>query len=243
MSISLVQTTAVNQSASNGSTLVITFGSNITAGSLIYVAVSSSTNAQVTSVIDSPQDLFLAIPGTPFKIPATSMYLGVWYTLNSNGGSKTVTLNLSSTAGTISAIAQEWGGVNAIGSLDAYAIGSGGSTSITTSSITTINPNDVLMATWAINNSTAGSFAASGSWGTAVSEANGTSTSIGTESQIVSTVGTYSGTATISSGFVTGAVITAFGDSFVHHGVQNNYQFPRVLDNGTGCMSVTEKIR
>jgi hypothetical protein len=228
MAISLVQT-AVNASSSNASTLVLTFGSNITAGSMIFVCEDNYYSNGVSSITDGPGDSpFVAIQSSPITFNG-SYQVGSWYFLNSAGGSKTVTLNLVGTGHYISAIAQEWSGIATSSALDGSNHGVYGSSPIATGSITTTNGNDVLIAVAGMASSAA-TLTSTGSWVTAINEGSGSS-SVGLQSQIVSSTGTYSGggtTGTYSSLSLIAAFQAAAGGGGATTGIVGQFLITRI---------------
>jgi len=233
--------TAVNNTSGANATIVATFGTNITPGSMITICGVTVTTT-ISSVADGPGDTFTAVASSPLTASATSVHFGMWYALNSIGGSKTCTINTNAANGGQYIIAQEWSEILTASALDtSNSTLSVSGAAITTPSINTAKAYELIIAMWGINGNT-GSFTVPASWYTYNGfQANATGGAVAVEAQLSNT-GSFAGAGTISSSFLCGGIIAAFETTKTAF-VLNNFQQPSVLDNGNGTMSVTEKIR
>lgn len=195
MAINLLQT-AKNGSNSNVATLVLTFSNSIRQGSLVYIHVSTQgSGATISSISDGCGDSFSPIPTSPKNYTGT-WYTGAWYALSSQGGSNIVTVNLSTTGNRVAAIAEEWSGIMALDNsvmMPTFDF----TEPIVTPTVTTSNANDLLIASYGIQNGS-GTWTPNGNWSNGNAQSDGSTVTTFIESQIVNNTGMYSGGGTYS---------------------------------------------
>lgn len=226
------------------------FGVATTTGNAVLAMVIVKTlTPDVTTVTDSAGNIYNPIPLTPFT---AAPGIEVWIALNITGGASTIiTATDKTTSAHLSTIvAFELSGLALSSVVDVVGIYK--TTSQPSATITvplyaaTNNPNDILVAVFAQNGGTPTYTAGSGY--SNITTITGTTFALPTvaETQVVSSVNVY--TASVGGGATsqgTGGVVVALSNAPVKvpNLSVNNFQFPRVLDNGNGVMSVTEKIR
>ena len=139
-----VQTiSALNNSGSSITSLAATFGSNNANGNLIVVAAGYfSASAPAMSLADTPGNIFTAVAG---PVAFSSCNCQMWYVKQCKGAANTITLSIASSgAPYVFLVATEYTpGAN----LDQVATSSatqGGGT-FTSSSITTLYPNELIV--------------------------------------------------------------------------------------------------
>jgi hypothetical protein len=103
--------------ASN-TTIVLTLGSNVTAGDLITVMATSQSSQTITSVTDGGSNTYITSFSEAVTSPATNN-LYTYYAIATTGGFNTITVGVSSAVGETTVIADEWsftpGGVSVVG--------------------------------------------------------------------------------------------------------------------------------
>lgn len=179
---------STNGNTLSGSSYALTaFGSNVTAGNLIVVAVEA-LSLTVSSVTDNQSNTYQKAVSK-----LNSLDSELWYAYNVGGGNKpTITVNLSS-AGSSAAIAQEFSGiVSASNPLDQTASNSGssGSPSSGTTAITS-QGEELIVAAAALG----GSLSVGTGYSNFVNKADGgAGNDCGMESKVASSTGTQSAT-------------------------------------------------
>jgi epidermal growth factor receptor substrate 15 len=215
MAFSLIQT-AKNGANANSSTLVLTFGANVTAGNAVIIGINMNTPITLSSVSDGAGNTYTAVPNVNGTGTGQNLYL--FYSSNITGGFNTVTLHISSTGWQVEAIAREYSGISPsspivdqskTGTISALTSWSSGNMSTTT------NANDLLVAIAANANSAASSFSAGSGYGNLVLQNAESSFDIAMEDQVVNTTGAYAGTFTANN-LGTGAVgVVAFVGGYI----------------------------
>lgn len=109
--IAHVQSTSIG--TSGASSRALAFLSNVTAGSAIIVATTSSH--AVTNVTDSQGNTYIE------AVPYNSVGMSIWYCLNAAAGATTVTVTYSGTTSYDALIIHEYSGVALTGALDTIA--------------------------------------------------------------------------------------------------------------------------
>jgi hypothetical protein len=213
MAISVLQRqTSGNAGASSSYTLV--FGSNITAGSTIIVALAmnDSTQALLDKEMRPPTDnqgnVYYLIAAPPFE--TTGTLSNKWYAAyNAKAGATTITFQTNSNAG--SAIAYEVAGLAAYAAFDKTAsVRQTGTTAYNSGATsTTTFANELLLGGFATS---AGSAITAGSGYSNAQHILASGGTMDAEEQIVSATGTYSATATGSSTPVISSIVT-FADT------------------------------
>lgn len=133
--IAHVQSTSVGTGGASSRNLA--FVSDVTAGSLIVVAISSSHS--ISSVTDSRGNTYTE------AVPYNAHNIAIWYAQNAFAGATTVTVNYSGSTSYDSVAIHEYSGVATSGALDTTAsFSSFGSISAGTDSFTTSNITPVL---------------------------------------------------------------------------------------------------
>jgi hypothetical protein len=98
--------------------VVVTFGSNVTAGDLITVCASAQASETVTSITDGGSNTYIPILTETVNGGTISNY--TYYAIATTGGFTTVTVNYSGSTGEASAMADEWsftkGNISIVGS-------------------------------------------------------------------------------------------------------------------------------
>ena len=190
--IAFVQTTDVT-SANPAATSITSsaFGSSLTAGDLIAVAVSwNQGSVKVCSVTDTASNTYVE---AVHRLAANTQGLSIWYAKNINSGaSVTVTANYGTVADCTSSNAsfrkiqaQEYSGLDTSSPLDVTANNEGVAAANATSTAATTTVADELIFGAALHNNIASYTAGSGF------TVRGTQNFFGVEDKIVSATGSY----------------------------------------------------
>lgn len=125
-------------------------------GDLLVVSCGSTNTTAANNILDSVSNSYTTLFSRIDTARGFNWY-NVWYVIDSTGGNITFTCTPASPAGTIIEVS-EWRGIQTTNPLDvSTSTLSDGSTSCTTSSITSTNPNDLFVIT-AMNNQFGGTF-------------------------------------------------------------------------------------
>jgi len=186
----------------------MTFGSNVTAGSMLFVAAWIRSATALVEIRDSLNNPWTCL-GYQLE-PGSGRRSAAWYAPNVAGGATTLTCV---TQGGVASdfCAAEYSGISSVSPLDTWAMQGTAGTSALTPTITTTVPNAAILA-WVVTFDSASSVASPFTM-----RANGVFDfdSNGFADQIVSATGSYQATFTTSG---TGNVVTgiaAFADSAV----------------------------
>ena len=200
--MALVQTTAQLRTQESGASSNLAFGSNVTAGSALFLYVGNYPSG-ISSVSDSRGNTWQKADG----VGDGGINFGeIWYALNAAAGATTITISPTSGSGNyLTAWAQEWSGVQTSGALD--RTGTATNTNTVSTSLAT-QQADELVLTVAV----ADAGAANINWGTPtdytlVGRENDSNNYTGLQAayRVVAATGTQSATHTVS-GIATSAV-------------------------------------
>ena len=174
------------------STLSVAYPGAQTAGDLNIVAVGwNDTTSTVSSVTDSQGNTYqLAIGPTR----GTNLSQSIYYAPNIKGGSNTVTVNFNQAAAYVDVRVLEYSGLSTTSPLDVKAGAAGSGTSASSGSATTTSANELIFGA----GMTVGSFGAAGTGFT--SRIITSPDADIAEDRVVSSTGSYTATATNSSG-------------------------------------------
>jgi hypothetical protein len=186
--ISFVQVKSA--AVTSGASVAITFAAQ-TAGDLNVVAVMwGDTTSTVSSVTDSKGNIYALAVG-PTK--ATGLTSAIYYAKNIAGGSNTVTVKFNQTAGWPNVNVLEYSGLDTANPLDVKAAAIGTGTTANSGSVTTTSANELIVG--AGNPTSVFTAAGSGFSNRIINSFGGIS-----EDKIVSSLGSYNATATLTSG-------------------------------------------
>ncbi len=177
--------------ATSGSSMAITYPATQTAGNLNVVEVMwGDTTSAVSTVADNRGNTYALAVG-PTKV--TGLTSAIYYAKNIAGGSTTVTVTFNQTAAYPNINILEYSGLNTSSPLDVFSAATGSGTTANSGSATTTAASELIVGA---GNPTSG-FTAAGSGFTKrlVNAYGGIS-----EDEIVSSTGSYSATATMTSG-------------------------------------------
>lgn len=200
--MALVQTTAQLRTQESGASSNLAFGSNVTAGSALFLYVGNYPSG-ISSVSDSQGNTWQKADG----VGDGGINFGeVWYALNAAAGATTITISPTSTSGNyLTAWAQEWSGVQTSGALD--RTGTATNTNTVSTSLATQQADELLLTV-----AVADTGAANINWGTPtdytlVGRENDSNNYTGLQAayRVVAATGTQSATHTVS-GIATSAV-------------------------------------
>jgi hypothetical protein len=190
--IAFVQVNAATPQT-NQTIVAVTYASAQTAGNTNILAIGwNNLTSTVTSVVDSAGNTYrLAVP----KASANGASQAIWYASNitaAAAGANAVTVTFSASTPFVDIRALEYRGLDPVNPFDVGASASGNSTSATSGAVTTTAANELIFGAGI----TGGLFSASGTGFT-----NRIITYDGdiAEDRIVTTAGSYSATATLSS--------------------------------------------
>jgi trimeric autotransporter adhesin len=190
-----------NNQAISGTTSSATFSSATSAGNLIVVYVIWD-NTGTAAVSDSLGNTYTAAVGS--TLWNNSQYsIQTFYAINRSGGANTVTVRFATAINSFGIVyADEYSGVAQTAPIDVTAAAAGASGSLNSGTVTTTNSTDLLFAGGASANMVTGP----GAGYTARSTFAGNMT----EDQVVSAKGSYSATASNSSGVAWAMQLVAF---------------------------------
>jgi len=181
-----------NASASNGSvgSLTVAFPGNTFPGDLLVVALEYASNAGPASVTDSQGNTFTPV-GNQLSTPSGTLSC-VYYSSNIKGGTETATVTLSTSSSHLAVYLSEYSGIDPNNPIDAQAGASGNAGAASSGSATTSIAGDIIYGYCvADGDCTAGSGFATRS--SLVSNL--------VEDTLVSSAGSYTATATATSGW------------------------------------------
>jgi hypothetical protein len=178
----------------------VTFSGSQTAGNLNVVVVGwNDTTAAVTSVSDSAGNVYALAVG-PTKNPGSagtfSLTQSIYYAANivgAAGGTNTVTVRFNVAAQYADIRILEYSGLDRVDPVDVTAASIGTSSSSTSGTATTTNPNDLIVGANMVFTGNAG--AGAGFTSRVITVPDGDIA----EDRVVSTVGSYSATAQLTS--------------------------------------------
>lgn len=177
----------------------VSFPAATSAGNLIVVSAGWGSGTATAAVSDSAGNVYQSAVG---PVTNGSIRAQIWYAENIRGGSNTVTVTFSASAGHNVEI-HEYAGVTTAGALDAVASGTGASTTPTTSALTPTQA-DVLLFAYA-NISTTVTWTAGSGYTIRQSMNRGAS-----EDRSVASLGSYAGSFTTSASGSWNALLAAF---------------------------------
>ncbi len=187
--ISFVQVTS--KVATSGSSMAITYPAAQTAGNLNVVEVMwGDTTSAVSTVADNRGNTYALAVG-PTKV--TGLTSAIYYAKNIAGGSTTVTVTFNQTAAYPNINILEYSGLNTSSPLDVFSAATGSGTTANSGSATTTAASELIVG--AGNPSSGFTAAGSGFTKRLVNAYGGIA-----EDEIVSSTGSYSATATMTSG-------------------------------------------
>lgn len=125
------------QTISGGSGSSVTFGSNVTSGSLLVVHVAWFTSVNLTSVTDNRSNTYVQATGAQANNTALTEKIDTYYVLVANSGSTTITANFDGGTSFFSIHAREFSYTGGTCSFDVAANATGSSVFATTCSLTT----------------------------------------------------------------------------------------------------------
>ena len=140
--IAFVQGTQVDSSSS------LAFGSNVTAGSMLIVALRCSAGASCPSFTDTLSNSYSTAVGNNNG----DSFVCIAYALNTTAGANTITQ--SGCAGTVRMAISEFSGVSTSGALDLTNNASGVSATATSGTVTPTENNEVIIGAAHANDST-----------------------------------------------------------------------------------------
>lgn len=205
MAISVLQSTG-NSANTTAQSWTQAFGSNLTAGSILVVGFLQGSTTATASISDSGNSWTLQSE-TVASFAGISSKLYVWTAINTlNGVGDTVTINVTGGVnihGNLFTIA-EINGVNAVDQINSNNGQTSSGTTFTAAAITTTVANEIVISFGAGSSTVVNPLAPFSLLG----HANGTSSFAVGESQIVSSVGTYTPTFGTNSGSTPMASVT-----------------------------------
>mgnify|MGYP001612566411 CR=1 FL=1 len=197
------------QGESTDTTLDLTL-TNVVAGNLLVVAGSINSQSRTLSVSDDRGNTWTGIASNPQLTAGTSGHGYIWYAENVFGGTTVITITKSSTGATLEGAAHEYSGIAPSGALDVQAGAGGASASPDSGSVVTTRADELIFAS-SYTPANAKTYSADTSFTLRVQQPTAPSSGkLGTEDQIVSAIGTYSGGPEISSSTNWGAQIATF---------------------------------
>lgn len=175
----------------------LAYSPNPTAGSAL-VAFHANYSGGVTPTINLPTDNAHTYAAAINQHNSVGMNaIKAFYVLNCTGGARTVTFSADASTQDMTMILAEFSGVTAVGALDQTGTNSGTSTAPSVTSGTTTQADEVVLG---IMTHDGGNIAITeGQTIIQENETNATSAGVGTEYQIVTTVGAKSSTWTLGS--------------------------------------------
>jgi hypothetical protein len=245
MAISFVQ--AATGTVSVASSTTATWGSNTTSGNTIIVLMGC--NSQITGgylarkVTDSQGNDYIF--GGSYSSANSTATVEFWTASNIVGGTTpVVTVNFQQNV-TGGIITREYSGLALANSFDTWGYNgpiSGSSTPTSKSTpIATRYVNEVVIGF--VQASTTSPTFSLGSGFSNLTTVNGTN-GFASEDQVVSSIGPQTAGFNATTTPAYSCLVACFADTTcTQPTTQNNFQFPKVYDNGNGVMSVTEKIR
>jgi hypothetical protein len=219
VALSVVQHKSLN-SSSSGTSLALTFTSNVTSGDLIVVVVetASSGSAIITAPTDGQSNTYHSAVDYSPPATGTPSEVAIWFTTASATGSLTVTAHISASHHIDMAIYQIHS-TNGVFASDTTPFDQSGthleanpatSASVSTSGATTV-ANEYVIAGFGVDNHASDTWTKDTNYGD-VETANNTvaSAMLFTEDRIVSSTGTQTATATDTTGDTITDVIATF---------------------------------
>jgi fibronectin type 3 domain-containing protein len=176
-------------------TTQVKFNGAQAAGNLNVIAVGwNNTTSTVVSVVDSKGNPYALAVG-PTSYPGV-LSQSIYYAKNivaAAAGSNTVTVTFSASTAYPDIRIAEYSGINGANPVDVTAVGTGTSTAAATASVTTTNASDLLVAANMV-----ATYTTSAGVGFTLRIRSATDGDI-LEDRLVSTIGSYAGTSTLSS--------------------------------------------
>jgi hypothetical protein len=193
--IAFVQVNYSDQLAS-ASTVTVTFNSAQASGDLNVVVVGwNDATAQVNSVTDSKGNHYTAAVGPTVQTGTATQV--IYYAMNiasATAGSNTVTVTFNTAASYPDIRIVEYSGISQTSAVDVFAAAQGSGSPSSSGSVTTTNPNDLLVGANLVQHTTTGA----GSGFTSRVITNPDEDIL--EDSVVSATGSYSATAPITGG-------------------------------------------
>jgi hypothetical protein len=177
---------------SSPSSVQLAFSSAQTAGNFNVVAIGiNSVSATVTSVTDTKGNVYVLAVG-PTMVPG-HLTQWIYYAKNIAAGANTVKVTFSAAASYPDLRIAEYSGIDSVNPVDVTAVATGSSINAATTAVTTTNPTDLLVAANMVM-----TFTASAGAGFTLRQRTPTDGDI-LEDRVVTSVGSYAGTATLTS--------------------------------------------
>lgn len=234
MAISFVQSPIPANSASVTS-VAQAYGSANTAGNML-VAVFFTGVGSVPTISDTQGNTWILGFSQPTNDGGLAL-LRVWFALNCKGGANTVTAQRNATAGNSGMIIAEYSGVN---TFDKSASAGGNSTAPNSSAVTTTVTNELILGAFETNAAgLTGLVVGTGGAGTQTRQ--NLQATMGLADNIVSSIGSYSASATAGSGGWAAGILTFFQSSVYSYPDDRSFgNFPNnpVIVQGTSIYTV-----
>lgn len=209
MPATYVQSVSATNFAATSVELV--FVSNNTAGDLLVVGAVVATGITVTGITDTRSNTWVKID----SVDSGSVNVELWYVKNCAAGANTVTVSYSGAGGSIAAAAAEYSSIDTASPLDQKAKASGSGTAADSGATpATTRSNELIVAV--VGSSAAVTFTAGASFTEREDTNNVESVTI--EDRVVTSTGTYSGTATLSASNPWGAIVATFLEAYTKGG-------------------------
>jgi chitodextrinase len=202
--ITLVQHNSIDAGTTKLSSLA--FGANTIAGNWIAVVIRAGRTGQTFTVTDTAGNTYQK--AVQLNETTDNTTLAIYYAENINGGATTVSVGNSINGGTLRFAIFEYSGVALANSLDATATGQGTSATPATAVATAASSGDLVIG--GLSSANPQTFTAGSGWTLEESVPATPNTKLAVEDQIMSTAGSISATATLSSSDAWGAVVAAF---------------------------------
>lgn len=134
----------IGTSTSSSTTVACPYRNNVTAASLLYIAVQWPSSTATASIADTLASTWTAVGAGVIVQGGQSSES--WYSPNAAAGADTVTITFTAAQGNAMVTCREYQGVATSSPLDVQISGHGSGTTISSGSMTTTNANDLLVA-------------------------------------------------------------------------------------------------
>lgn len=209
MGIVRVQAPTIAAATASATTITNTFGSDITAGSLLVAFAAGSSGAtQTMSSTGAPTWTKIA---QFTETGGSGNDISIHYCLNAPGGATTVTCTYSVSSSFRALVVAEYSGVATSAALDKNTTGletAATSTPTDTAMVTTAN-GELVVSALQFRNATSPASAGSGYSMIAVDQASGVGVDFGAEDQIQATAGSIAPTFTLTTASAASAIMSA----------------------------------